>query len=252
LAKYTHRDILGPSLLTEFFSNLLDIAPGDPVPMPSEIAAARIRDILDERSTIARSGSPYGHRVLGSITFPNPFGPSPYEDWPTEKLQRALADVAEDYRDRDEYAEYELNGHKINFDIVNMSDRYLEDATIVLEVPRLDGLKIADRVRDDPSEDAALHLRMPGDLHYPVVAVEGDRYIVSDELGDVRHQQPTRVFGEDLRVVLSRAHAGTSIQLRCRIFARNLAKPIVKHLEIMVRPSASTPQPRAAADESSQ
>lgn len=213
--------------------------------LPSERAATRVREILEERRRIEQSEGPYGWRVLQNLPELHfGIGPRPYEQRSTEDLEKALEGIEDTYRDADICELLEQRASKVSLFVFNRGDQYLEDASIRLSFPPTDGLFIPDRVVPEPPKYDAFGMRMPmvADLSfgYPTVEkTEAGGTLVTSEIGDVRHGLWTPIFGEPLRLLAHSDLAGEELEVEFAIHGKNLSEAVRGSVVIVVE-EAST------------
>lgn len=225
------------------FSDTLELNALSNLKFPSEIQKAKITNILnkkkaekekldkfgikdnlfDIRDSIARSLVPFG-------------GGLPYENRDIETLEKNLKNVSNTYREEDYYYVFEKKSHKVNFELINLGTKYIEDATIQIYIQKEEGLLIADRIYLEPKDDNPLNynLSFSNNFGYPRVEEVDDKYIITHSLRDIAHQLKVEVFSESLRIVLFPPLIGKSFNLSVKIFAKNIASPIEKILKITV------------------
>ena len=108
-----------------------------------------------------------------------------------------------------------------------MSIRTLESCPKSLEFSvEKDIILIAERLFPNPD----LKFNMGHYLNnagYPEVETVGDKYIIRQSFGDLRHQVPTRIFEEPLRLVCLK-ETDEEFVMEVKIFAKNLRKPMVQ------------------------
>ena len=216
------------------------LAPVRAPDLPSARARAKIERILDKKrreldDRLARSG---GLPVLTSIRVPSfatYFGGVPYEKRSIQDLERDLASVEETYRQADLYELLETHAHRLNVEILNSGDEYIEDASIRLEFDAVEGLAVADRVPQEP-QDRFLGIRyfVPTLIPYPIVTISDSGVVVEDQIGDVKHHMRTVALREDLRVDVTEEAVGATIAVRCTLFGRNLIETIRRELVLSV------------------
>lgn len=167
----------------------------------------------------------------------------PYEERSIEELERNLKNIEKTYRGQDYYEFFELRSHKLNITIVNEGDEYVEDATFQLDVDKMDGLIILDKIYTEPkdSPDFSYGIANVDFGRYPKVEDNGSfiRIYNSSMLGrlgkwDIKHQIPEEAFSEPVRFLLSKDLAGQIIQLKCKLYGKNLRGPIETILKIKV------------------
>ncbi|MBU4349057.1 ATP-binding protein [bacterium] len=114
--------------------------------LPSQRAAEKIKGIIKEKQLAKTKTQNVDFTEISSIfelqkrlienpfRVANPLVPIPYEQRTLEELQKNLEEVDQTYQDDDCYEFFELNSHKINISILNEGDKYIEDASIQLQI----------------------------------------------------------------------------------------------------------------------
>ncbi|MEG7965560.1 ATP-binding protein [Bacillus cereus group sp. Sample30] len=205
------------------------------VKFPSDLAKEKIEEELNRREREEEDAM----FVLQHMWVP-PFGSLPYEKRSTEELRENLKNVKENYSDDDCYYVGEEISNKFNIILRNDGDKYLEDVSIRMKIPREDGIIVMDRIHTKPlSGIQALRTSLSGGemtntMYYPSVEKEEHYYIVEAEIGALKHQQNTEAFGEELRVAFGPKACGKVLNWEYTIYAKNLPKPIVGELTIEV------------------
>ncbi len=218
----------------------LTIDPLIDVALPSARAAATIRAILAEREEHRKNPGlrKFGPAVLANITMPSIFGGQPYHLRSDNELREDLENIAEAYIEDDLYELYEEHAFKLNIYITNQGTAYVEDAEIELTLPELDGLLVADQIHRKPARgsfpsiDSLDGLAMP--YTYPTVQSVGNSILISDQIGEIKHQRTTEAFADPVRVAFGPDTAGEALQITCRIHARNLSEPVTRVLTLAV------------------
>lgn len=177
------------------------------IKLPSQRAAEKIKSIIKEKEQLAKmktqntalTGIP---DILESLLRPatilsrtaNPLAPIPYEQRTLEELQKNLKEVGQTYHDDDYYELFELNSHKINISILNEGHKYIEDASIQLQIKKIEGLFIADTVYEKPKNGinrfVSAHVPSYESMNYPEVDYTKSSIVVYQTIGDVKHRPP--------------------------------------------------------------
>lgn len=235
------------------FAKEIELKTAGEIKLPPRRAAEKIKKIINEKKLLgekeAQPNKLGGFSAfmemqrqrlenLSRFTF-DPFAPIPYEQRSLEELANDLKEIEKTYRDQDYYEFFELDSHKINISILNHGDRYIEDASIELEVHKTDGLFVADRVYEEP-EDPTARLRrfaLPtyasyDSMNYPKVDYLKSSIVVKDTIGDVKHHISTNALKVPIRIVFLDKLAGRVIDLKCKIFGKNLTGPLKEILRI--------------------
>ncbi|MGG0239822.1 ATP-binding protein [Bacillus rhizoplanae] len=205
------------------------------VKFPSDLAKKRIEAELNRRE---REGEIEMNRFDSMIL--SPFQSIPYEKRSTETLRKNLKEVKQDYNQHDWYYIGEKVSNKLNIILRNNGDRYLEDVSIRVKIPREEGIIVMDEIPSEPPKGkdifraAISNTPINNILHYPNVQKEEHYFVVEADVGALKHQQNTEVFGEELRVAFGPRACGKILNWEYTIYAKNLPKPITGNLRIQV------------------
>lgn len=230
------------------------------IEFPSEKAEERIKEILEKKKNKKKAENELNNKNLEafkkmglkdieafnaiqslSSSFENKlylFGGKPYEERTIEELEEALSKIEEWYREDDLHVLFEKNSNKINLQIKNNSQSYIEDATLKMIIKKMDGVIIADKIYHKPQEKSPLKPNINPKVYltkfYPTVNENENNYIISTHVGDVKHHIPETVFGEPLRILFSPNLKGKKIKVLVKLFGKNVRKPIEQNLQIEV------------------
>ena len=209
------------------------------VPLPSDEAANRIRNVLAEREQKLPPGDASLTRQLIEAGFPNfGLGPVPYSHRSSEQLRENLRKVKDTYREDDLFELYEQHASRINFLIFNEGDSYIEDALVQIRIPKVKGVRIAPKIYLEPDRSgpfAVPRLSVYGlGRHYPNVTNYKDYIGVLESVGTLRHGIAARAFQEPLRIVFGRDLVGQELALECTLRAKQLRTPREQTLTIEV------------------
>jgi hypothetical protein len=214
---------------------------------PSELAADAIRDIIERKRNPSVTNSSIANSL--PLTLPNNLLRlnDPYEIYRKKsigQLESDLEKVREEYSNDDKYSLFEEYGTQINFSILNLGDRYIEDASIKVVFPSIEALMIADQIYNKPkrttlemlqSLDYGIMGGLPG-LVYPQVHIFNDRIEVEWYLKNIKHHKPIDgIFDVPLRIAIHKNLEGQTIPITCIIHGKNLPRPIEKELRIHIR-----------------
>ena len=217
---------------------------------PSQRAAEEIERIIKEKKQQARKNAQDSalkgfaqiwesqRQVLeNSRKVANPFTPIPYGERSLTELEKNLKEVEQTYLKDDQYEFFELNSHKINICVLNQGHTYIEDASIKLEIEKTDGLIVVDKIYEVPENGLLItSTKLPSyeSRYYPEVKEIGSSITVYQKIGDVKHHFPIDSFKVPIRIVLLNELAGKTIEMKCRIFGKNLMRPLDETLGIKV------------------
>jgi len=220
------------------------------VKLPSQMAAEKIKRTIKKKKELAKNeaqstastGIPAflelqqrlaeaAHRIA------NPFAPTPYEQRNLDELEKNLEEVDQTYCDDDYYQFFELNSYKININVLNEGQIYIEDASIRLQFEKLDGLIISDMVYEEPKGDifniaTSPHVPSYESVNYPEVSYTKSSIIVFETIGNVKHHIAINAFKVPIRIKLLDQLSGKVIPIKCEIFGKNLIEPLSEVLTI--------------------
>ena len=220
------------------------------IKLPSQRAAEKIKKIIKERKQVAKMKTQEDAftamsaifesqqrlaKSLRSITV-NPLAQIPYEQRTLEELQNNLKDVDQTYRDDDSYTLFELSSHKINISILNEGHKYIEDASIQLQIKKIEGLFVAEKVYVEPKNEinsfVNVHVPSYESMNYPEVNYSESSIVIYQTIGDVKHRLPINAFKVPIRIVFLDQLAGKVVEINCKLFGKNLIEPLNEILRI--------------------
>jgi hypothetical protein len=167
-----------------------------------------------------------------------------------EELEGKLSSVDEEYSHDDAYHFFEILGFKLNILINNNWIGYIEDVTVIITIPKVDGIVIADRickeVKHKSEYDSLLGMNIPMysnmtvgafEPAYPSVEYLEENTVVTVHRREIPHKRPINLFGKPLRIFIGNQAIGSSIVLEIKIYGKNIPTPIDKRLKInVIRP----------------
>ncbi len=187
---------------------------------PSEVARDRIQGLLEARQA--------AHERLGKtdtwldrLAYARVHGADqPYEKASVESLLVKMDKSARDNEAADLYYEHELRAHKVNLLAVNIGDGPLHDAKIIVDVPAIDGVGVADRVYPalNVADDEAA-----GD--YPEVRSDMKGWRIVARLDHIGAGERRTVFEQPLRLLLRPPAAGKTVTIAYTVSGRELRVP---------------------------
>ena len=160
-------------------------------------------------------------------------GSNAYENRDIPTLEKNLKNVEKTYFQHDCYELFEKLARKYNISIFNKGHNYIEDASIQITIPKLDGLIIADQIYRNPENDSIIQGAEMSFLHYPNVTEQNEYYsIIEDSVGNIKHQKKQDAFGTEIGILASTELKTKTITIVCEMFARNIKTSIKKELII--------------------
>ena len=220
------------------------------IKLPSQRAAEKIKGIIKEKQLAKIKTQNSDSTEISSIfelqkrlienpfRVTNPLSPIPYEQRTLEELQNNLKEVDQTYRDDDSYTLFELSSHKINISILNEGHTYIEDASIQLQINKIEGLLVAEKAYAEPKNiiNSIVNLHVPSyeSMNYPEVNYTESSIVIYQRIGDVKHRLPINAFKVPIRIVFLDQLAGKVVEIKCKIFGKNLIKPLTETLKIKI------------------
>ena len=216
--------------------------------LPSQRAAEKIKGIIKEKQLAKTKTQNADFTKISSVfelqkrlienpfRVANPLSPIPYEQRTLEELQKNLKEVDQTYHDDDYYEFFELNSHKINISILNEGDKYIEDASIQLQIKKIEGLLIPEKIYKEPTNNLTKIMAGPSyeSMNYPKVDSTGTSIVIYQKIGDIKHHLPIDAFKVPIRIVFLDQLAGKVIEIKCKIFGKNLIEPLTETLKIKI------------------
>lgn len=212
----------------------------DDIIRPSQVQKEKIQTILEEKIKERDKFKNIGVKGLDFNFLPNSMaytnalltgGSIPYSSRSIETLEENLKNVEKAYFEEDLHELFEKNSVKCGVTIFNMGDKYIEDASIKLKIPKIDGLLVVDQIFKDPNSTYEYNIE---GFRYPDVTEDVDYYIIYNDVGNIKHQLNQQLFDIPLRIFASQNIKHESFVIHCELYAKNIKTLIAKDLEIKV------------------
>ncbi|NIW24543.1 MAG: hypothetical protein GWN29_08240 [Gammaproteobacteria bacterium] len=157
------------------------------------------------------------------------FGPNEsYRENSTTTLVGMLESTADEFKAADLHYAYEDRAHKLNLVIQNLGDGILEGGTLVLHVPRIEGVEIAERIW--PSPDGT----QPLPDGYPALEVGPQIISVQTPFEQIQPGATMVVLRQPLRLCLREEASGKTIPISYSLHSESLRAPLSGRLEIHI------------------
>lgn len=222
------------SLITEHGINKVSFVDVNKETLPSRQKKQEIMEILSKKKKVKEQGFP-DLDLIAPFNFRDVIsGYIPYESRSIETLEKDLTKVGKVYGKHDLYHCFERLGNRCNLSISNKGDRFIEDATIIIRIPKLEGISVADEVYSDPS---SVEIRPNIEsINYPHITEDSHFVIVKEYVEDIRHQLEEEVLKVDLRVLVTNKLKHDSFEIECELFAKNIKTSIKRKIRVEVVP----------------
>jgi len=191
---------------------------------PSAIKKHQIKKILANRSPTPKlSNEEKEFHLYSGYSF------SSYEELDNIQLENELESIESSNREEDLYYFFKEFGTEMNFFMHNKGTRYIDDATVRIYIPQIEGIKVLKTFPPRPHSGIEIFNRSE---RYADVFVKDGSFIISTDFGNIKHHVPLVLFDKPPMIAVRETLAGKAIPLRFEITARNLPKPIFKDLSI--------------------
>lgn len=199
--------------------------------LPSEVEKDKIERILKEKK---ENPFPIIAQLQLNMSIVTGYTPYEYRDIPT--LEHNLENVQETYYEEDCYELLEKNANRINILINNKGHKYIEDASIRLKIPKIEGLFVAEKIYNKPSSKSKINYNGTSNLFYPTVTNDNQFYYIETNIGDIKHQIIQDAFKIEVRLIAKSYIELEAINIECELFAKNIKTSIKKSIDINIVP----------------
>ena len=241
--KYFNEELKFSIVIDDIISQVIKLKSIEELQLPSEINKEKIEKILIEKRKTEdnniKLGMPHLNNFVNPLSIlPIGFGGGgslPYEKRSIKDLEDNLKNIKETYKDHDYYEVLELQSNKFNISILNNGHNYIKDASIVVKIPRLEGLFISDKIIRNPRKSDIIGQDTMSIIHYPKVTENDEFYIIKNSIGDIKHQKEQNAFDKDIRIFANRELEGIEFEITCELFAENIKTAILQNLIVKTK-----------------
>lgn len=152
-----------------------------------------------------------------------------YEDYTIDELENELLNVESIYYHDDYSYVFDKKSNTLNLSIKNCGSMYIEDATIKVLIPKIDGIIIFKEM--PPSNKGKTNIN----LFYPTVREEELIYSIENNIGDIKHGLLMDSFKEELRIAVINNIEINEFEIECQIYAKNIKGFISKILKVRIQ-----------------
>lgn len=207
----------------EIIHKELKIKTIDLAQLPSALASAKLKQLLDIQNSVKNSGST---TVLARLTHARLFGSdSPYESRSADDLMAEMAEIEMKHAHDDEHFLFETHAEKLQLVVYNQGDEPIRDASLSLVMPNHDEFFVAGKLPKLPRNGEYVN-RIGGDsINYPTVNFNDDTIKISNTLGEISTIAPVNAFEVPLRICVGSALKWRRLGIRYSLFGSNLRTP---------------------------
>jgi len=186
--------------------------------LPSVVAASKVQQMLAAKENSSGSGNT---SLMARLTHAKIFGTNdPYKDQSIETLTGELDEITRQHRVDDQNFLFEANASELQLRVFNQSDSAIEDASVTVTLPNLEGLHVASK---------------PADESYPAVDTKDDSILVTSYLGEIPPGTPLPAFKTAVKICAGSSLEGQRLTVGYTLFGRNLRSPVSGQLAIDFR-----------------
>ncbi len=220
------------------FSSEIDVKPLiiKNLELRSDRESKKIKEAIESKKNESELEKAY--LATSSLASVMPLQAVPYKNRSISTLHNSLKNIKKDYEKDDYYEICELHSFKLNIDILNKATEYIEDASVELEIMKEEGFFISTEILEKPNHNLFPQINtnsIMNKMSYPNVENSDDKYFVSQHIGNIKHQIKTKIFNEDIRMVIYGVPQSSKIMLQLTLYGKNLSDPIKKELMIRVK-----------------
>ncbi len=196
--------------------------------LPSRLAGNKVRRMLEARQAAQNSPGEEISRIQ-RLVHAQVFGPDEvYRPNSTTTLVEMLDSADDEFEIADLYYAYEERSHKLNLDLENLGDSVFEGGTLVLDLPRIEGVELADRIW--PSPDAS----QPVPDGYPALELGPRTVRLKTPVGPIQPGAKSMALRQPLRLCLRAPAIGRTIPIAFSLHSRSLRAPLSGSLQIHI------------------
>jgi hypothetical protein len=215
----------------EIIHKEMRIKPVDLSPMPSQLASAKIKELLDIHINPKHRGST---TVISRMVHARLFGSDdPYEDQSRDDLEQELAEIQVKYADEDQHFLFESNIETLQVVVLNQGEEPIEDVSLKLVMPRHEAFRVAQQLPKQRRGGKFVD-RTPAELtDYPTVSTGKETITVSSMLSDITPDAPQLAFRIPLRICVGNALVGRKLAIKYSLDGRNLRRSVTGQLKLL-------------------
>jgi hypothetical protein len=199
--------------------------------LPSAIATAKLKQLIDIKSGMKSSGST---TMVARLTHARLFGTdSPYEDRSPDELAAEMREIRQRYRSQDEHFLFEQHSEELQFVVYNQGEDVIRDASLSLVLPNHADFYVASQLPKILQDDRFVDRTPAEQAEYPSVSLSDDSVQVSGKLGDIPSGELMEVFTAPLRICVGNDLSGRRFGVQYSLFAKNLRAPARGKLRLL-------------------
>jgi hypothetical protein len=199
--------------------------------LPSIVASAKLRQLIDVRLNSRSSGST---STMARLTHARLFGTDdPYEDRTPTALLVEKEQVPDKYLDEDQYFLFETHAQRLQLVVLNQGTEPIEDASLTLVMPRHGAFFVAPRLPRIPHNGSHVDRSEIEQTGYPAVSLKEQSIQVTCSLGNLSPGIPVNAFQSPVRVCVGSELRRRRLAVRYTLYGSNLQNTLAGKLRLL-------------------
>lgn len=199
--------------------------------LPSAIASAKLKQLLDIQNSVKDSGST---TVMARLTHARLFGSdSPYENRTADELMAEMAEIEKKHRFDDEHFLFETNAEQLQLVVYNQGDEPIQDAALSIVLPNHNSFYVANKLPKLRRNGEYVDRARSDSSDYPTVNLKDDAIHISNTLGEIPTYAPVNAFETPVRICVGSGLRGRKLGIRYSLFGSNLRAPAQGKLRLL-------------------
>ena len=213
-------------------SSTIDLPHTELSKLPSEIEKLKLETLILYSEKLEEQNPKDFLEMMGSMITVEGISIGRLE--PRFELLKKIQQVKKRFKKYDDYFLHETNAQKIQLVIENLANKPLENCTILVRFPKINGITIVKEIVSNPDNDYTTNLFNSREIQYPDVVYTSESIGISKEIGNIKHRMPTKAFITPIRASFAESLIEQTIPIEVILFADNLEEPQSFNLEIKV------------------
>jgi hypothetical protein len=199
--------------------------------LPSTLASAKLKQLMEIRERVKDSGST---TVMARLTHARLFGSdSPYEDRNSEEMAAEMSQIQHKHANEDRHYLFEEKVRNVQLVVLNQGENPIEDAALTLVMPSHEAFHVASHLPKRPRDDDFVERSAAEQSTYPAVNLKDNAVHVSNNLGEIPSGALVQVFDTPLRICVGADLKGRKLGIRYSLFGSNLQRPAKGKLRLL-------------------
>jgi len=199
--------------------------------LPSTLASAKLKQLMDIQKSVKNSGST---TVMARLTHARLFGSdSPYEDRNAEELAEEMSQIKHKHEYEDQHFLFESKMKNLQLVVLNQGEESIEDAALTLVMPHHESFHVALQLPKRPKDNAFADRSAAELSTYPSVNIKDGAVHVSGNLGEIPTGALVQIFEAPLRICIGSELRGRKLGIRYSLFGSNLQRPAKGKLRLL-------------------